>query len=128
MDYKEQLNTPEWNIKRLQILQRDNYTCQRCGKSPKKCTAEIDFILNVHHLKYIPQLMAWEYNEKYLVTLCNFCHEYMHIKLKLLYNVFTELDVKYFDDYITLFKRLTEIYDPGLYNIDQFIDKINRNI
>ena len=29
--YQELLNTPEWGAKRVEILQRDSYTCQRCG-------------------------------------------------------------------------------------------------
>lgn len=33
MIYKEQLETEEWKEKRTEILQRDNYHCQHCGKS-----------------------------------------------------------------------------------------------
>ena len=32
MTYKEQLETTEWTKKREQILFRDNYQCQSCGK------------------------------------------------------------------------------------------------
>lgn len=32
MTYKEQLETKEWKAKRLEILERDNFHCQKCGK------------------------------------------------------------------------------------------------
>lgn len=32
MTYKEQLESQEWKKKRNEILKRDNYHCQHCGK------------------------------------------------------------------------------------------------
>lgn len=32
MKYEDQLKTPEWKVKSYNILQRDNFTCQSCGK------------------------------------------------------------------------------------------------
>lgn len=32
MEYKVQLKTPQWRAKSYHILQRDNFTCQNCGK------------------------------------------------------------------------------------------------
>lgn len=67
MTYEQQLLRPEWQHKRLEILRRDNYTCQFCG--------ETDTRLNVHHLVYLPNCKAWEYDNEYLLTLCEEpCH------------------------------------------------------
>ncbi len=67
-NYKKQLSAPEWNIKRLEILNRD--TCCTICMSKES--------LQVHHKKYISNLKAWEYPNEYLVTLCSSCHNKYH--------------------------------------------------
>lgn len=69
MNYKEQLLDPKWREKRLEIINRDGGMCFKC------CSK---FNLEVHHTRYIKNLMAWEYPEKLLVTLCNGCHGLEH--------------------------------------------------
>ena len=71
MDYKQQLADSRWLKKKNEILERDNYTCQHCGRTSN---------LNVHHLSYEKGKLAWEYPNEKLITLCNFCHEKTHIK------------------------------------------------
>lgn len=65
--YSELLQTPEWDEKRKEILQRDNYTCQECGIK--------DVILQVHHHYYHYGLLPWEYEDSVYITLCVPCHE-----------------------------------------------------
>jgi hypothetical protein len=50
----------------LEIMERDEFTCQSCGAKDKT--------LNVHHKKYVRGLMPWEYCGFVLVTLCEDCH------------------------------------------------------
>lgn len=69
MNYLEQLQTPEWKARAEQVKQRDGYKCQICGKN---------YILNAHHVLYEPDLLAWEYPDNYLITLCDTCHLYEH--------------------------------------------------
>lgn len=38
--------------------------------------------LEVHHLVYLPGKLAWEYDDKLLITLCDVCHSDEHIKTK----------------------------------------------
>lgn len=64
--YAEKLRDPRWQKKRLKILERDQWTCQCCA------SAEIN--LQVHHLKYTNG-NPWDIADKYLVTLCEECHE-----------------------------------------------------
>jgi len=72
MTYSEKLKDPRWQKKRLEILQRDNWTCQICG-----CTENT---LNVHHEKYDGD--PWEISDKELITICEKCHYNKHILLK----------------------------------------------
>lgn len=69
MTYEEQLLTPEWKARRAEIIERDLGMCQRCMSSKN---------LQVHHTKYFDGLMAWEYKDWYLLTLCEKCHKDHH--------------------------------------------------
>ena len=74
--YKEYLKNPLWQRKRLEIMQRDDFTCQICGHKDKT--------LNVHHIWYEPNKKPWDYPNNALITLCEECHEaeydsYKHI-------------------------------------------------
>ncbi len=61
-------------MKRAQILERDKGECQWCHRIPLKPI--------VHHKVYIMRrgvyIKPWEYDDKYLITLCPKCHEWWH--------------------------------------------------
>lgn len=67
MTYAEKLKDPRWQRKRLEIFQRDDFKCIWCKDSTKT--------LHVHHLKYERKNEPWDYNNEYLVTVCEYCHE-----------------------------------------------------
>jgi 5-methylcytosine-specific restriction endonuclease McrA len=67
MTYADQLKSPKWQKKRLEILERDDFTCLACGNKEKQ--------LHVHHGIYLKGKMAWEYENYTLHTLCFSCHE-----------------------------------------------------
>jgi len=64
--YAEQLQSPKWQKKRLEIFNRDKWTCRLCGDKAKT--------LHVHHLLYCHGLRPWEYDNDFLITLCHDCH------------------------------------------------------
>jgi transcription elongation factor Elf1 len=64
MTYSEKLSDPRWQKKRLEILNRDNFTCTLCGDD--KST------LHIHHSAYTGE--PWEADSKMLITLCKNCH------------------------------------------------------
>lgn len=70
LSYEEQIKSPHWHKRRLQILQRDNFTCQICGSTEKT--------LHVHHLCYRKGAKIWEYPDNTLITLCEDCHRMEH--------------------------------------------------
>ncbi len=72
--YSEKLKDPRWQKKRLEIFQRDEFTCQRCFDD--KST------LNVHHRRYIPGRDPWDYPDYLLITLCENCHESEMLNMK----------------------------------------------
>ena len=62
-----------WEKKRLEILERDNYECQRCkekgGFSPATC---------VHHIKHLKDRPDLALDDDNLVSLCDACHNLEH--------------------------------------------------
>lgn len=79
LEYGQLLSLPRWKKKRKQILLRDGKKCRSCGSS---------HLLQVHHrqyhvLKYSGQFkLPWNYDNKYLITLCEKCHNAGHLKFK----------------------------------------------
>ena len=71
--YKMLLNTNEWNIRRHEIFNRDNYNCKECG-----CIHRKELI--VHHKEYKHGLLPWESPNEDLITLCKKCHALIHKK------------------------------------------------
>lgn len=64
--YSEKLKDPRWQKMRLQIMERDLFTCVICKNSKET--------LNVHHRIYRKGRAPWEYDREELVTLCESCH------------------------------------------------------
>ena len=65
--YSEKLKHPKWQKKRLQILDRDQFTCKLCK--------DTETTLHIHHKYYEDGCAPWEYPNTALVTLCEHCHK-----------------------------------------------------
>ena len=77
--YRELLFDERWLKKRAHIIQRDNFRCAICGSTEK---------LVVHHKQYHKtqsdqKCHPWDYDDKYLVTLCESCHQRGHRKYQI---------------------------------------------
>ena len=68
--YSEKLRHPNWQKKRLEILNRDGFKCVICDDG--------ESTLNVHHSYYEKGRDPWDYNDDSLMTLCDECHEEEH--------------------------------------------------
>lgn len=77
--YYELLKHPNWQRKRLEILNRDGFACTNCG--------DIDSPLHVHHGHYERGRKPWEYEDITLHTFCEDCHRIAQERLSLLYLV-----------------------------------------
>lgn len=93
--YAELLKDPRWQKKRLEIMQRDNFTCQHCLATEKS--------LQVHHLVYEKGKKPWEYENDELITLCERCHQ--------------NEECENSDSYV-LFKELKEAFQHEGYSIE----------
>jgi hypothetical protein len=81
--YLEKLKDPRWQRKRLEIFQRDNWTCKFCG--------DTESMLMVHHFKY--EGNPWEVDNEHLGTCCARCHKEEHEELALAKHLFiTEME------------------------------------
>jgi hypothetical protein len=90
MTYRERLQNPNWQKKRLVILERDNFSCLQCGDGIKN-----NVTLQVHHKQYIFGREPWDYDDSNFETLCTPCHRKRHTKP----DCATPESLNIFDDY-----------------------------
>lgn len=64
--------TPRWQRRRLEVFNKDNFTCQWCGETEKT--------LHVHHFCYVKAGGPWDSEDSDMITLCCDCHEFQHLK------------------------------------------------
>lgn len=83
MTYIEQLRHPEWQKRRLHMLEAAGWACGRCEAKDKT--------LNVHHKRYVKGRQAWEYQDHELEVLCEPCHKADHAGVDLLQEVLLRL-------------------------------------
>lgn len=67
LTYYQKLKHPKWQKKRLEILTRDNFTCQECQDK--------DSTLHVHHKTYVYGNDPWDYHDNNFISLCENCHK-----------------------------------------------------
>lgn len=68
--YREMLALPQWQKRRLQMLEKAGWKCVECGAEEQQ--------LHVHHKRYIAGAKPWEYEDEDLAVLCERCHEKAH--------------------------------------------------
>jgi len=67
--YEELLRMDAWQVKRQEILDRDESKCQKCGQKGNQ----------VHHTFYYDSYTPpWRYPNESMITLCHQCHEKEH--------------------------------------------------
>ena len=68
--YWELLKRPEWQKRRLDMLNKFEFHCSVCGDNETS--------LHVHHKRYVKGRKPWEYEDFELAVLCEGCHSYAH--------------------------------------------------
>jgi 5-methylcytosine-specific restriction endonuclease McrA len=69
LTYAEQLSDKRWFKRREEIFRAKGRVCSKCGSKDN---------LQIHHIQYLPNKLAWEYKNKYLIVLCEKCHKKAH--------------------------------------------------
>jgi hypothetical protein len=103
MKYSEQIKHPNWQRKRLEVLEHYNFTCQECAETEKE--------LHVHHPFYKTNVMIWDYATGELMCLCCDCHKEAHSiddKIKIQLSVLSFDQKKLVLNYTKTFKNKTE--------------------
>ena len=72
--YAEKRRKPDWQKKRLTILNRDKWTCQLCKDNLTE--------LHVHHKYYTKGAEPWEYPDEALISYCKHCHHLVELLKK----------------------------------------------
>lgn len=68
--YFQKLKDPRWQKKRLEVLEKNDWVCERCMNG--------EATLHVHHRQYFKGREPWEYEAGQLAVLCEYCHEVTH--------------------------------------------------
>lgn len=114
-NYSDLLKHPKWQKKRLEIFQRDEFTCKVCG--------DTEATLHVHHKEYTNGHKPWEYDNSNLITVCEDCHVLIEKYKK---------DTGRFPDDITILKisnpskfpeKFYFLKYPGIFNFSVFDNK-----
>lgn len=70
MTYQQQIKHPNWQKKRLEVLEANKFQCKVCKAKDQE--------LHVHHPVYKRGAMIWEYTKEELECLCFKCHKDAH--------------------------------------------------
>lgn len=68
--YAELLKHPLWQRRRLEVLSRADFRCERCGNAEQQ--------LHAHHKTYVRGRDPWDYEDELLECLCDPCHGLAH--------------------------------------------------
>ena len=98
------------------VLNRDNYTCQCCGKKHTR--------LEVHHIIYRNQ--GGTDDEDNLITLCEDCHKAIHDGTLILNKKPKKLNLKHATHMSIIRSQLLKVYPEAIETLG-FVTKENRN-
>lgn len=71
--YWKKLKDPRWQKKRLEVMEKAEFTCKTCSAKDKTLT--------VHHINYRKGAEPWDYEDDELACLCEDCHEAIEKKV-----------------------------------------------
>jgi hypothetical protein len=76
MTYYEKLKDPRWQKLRLEVFERNKWTCFDCGAKDRQ--------LHAHHAYYEKGLEPWDYDANMIMCLCDKCHTRRHSAIEII--------------------------------------------
>ena len=105
----------EYGSRKEAVLNRDNYTCQLCGKKHIR--------LEVHHIIF--RSNGGTDDENNLITLCEACHKGIHDGIIILNKKPKKMNLKYATHMSIIRSQLLKAYPEAIETLG-FVTKINR--
>lgn len=105
LSYREQLLSPFWQRRRLEVLEAAGWECSNCGAS--------DATLHVHHRQYFKGRQVWEYSDIELAVLCDQCHEDEHANLDALKRLVSILPARELVALVAGFRAADDWIEPS---------------
>ena len=103
--YSQKLKDPRWQKMRLEVLERDEWSCTLCG--------DAENTLHVHHCYYDSSLEPWDYPKESLKTVCEDCHRYADRQRVALQHIAGFLSLEARDQLILLLATVKEFTYGG---------------
>lgn len=124
-DYQKKLNHRKWQIKRLKIFERDNFTCQLCEveKDHQDIEDETEQ-LHCHHKYYLTNTDPWDYPDAALITYCANCHTNIETILRAIRHLNWPLHNHLMSDYCHMIILLGETIINEKVAIPELIKKL----
>lgn len=112
-DFFELYKRPEWQRKRLEVMEAARFECENCGEKERT--------LNVHHKFYVKGRKPWEYDDEDLTCLCEPCHKEQTAKINQLKVITGRLPLQLFEQVLG-FAKLAEIetHNGGDFTLDSY--------
>jgi hypothetical protein len=102
LSYSDQLKHPKWQKRRLEMLNAQNFCCQRCKSN--------EDTLHVHHRRYVKGRNVWEYDDSELVVLCEFCHQEEHENSEFINKLIFLIPDEYRQDFTSLLAGISYVF------------------
>jgi DNA-directed RNA polymerase subunit N (RpoN/RPB10) len=118
MTYQEQIKSPKWQKKRLEILNLRGFKCEKCSNEEKQ--------LHVHHGAYIIGNKVWDYEESSLHTLCYSCHSVISDDINYYNHALSKMGQVHenYEILTELVEKISIISDDDKINLSEYIKSI----
>lgn len=81
--YKQAINTRQWQRLRLRVMERDEWMCADCrAKGLHTAASAVHHVVPAEGIKDRGRFLQLFYSAANLVSLCNECHRQRHIGLR----------------------------------------------
>jgi len=118
--YSEKLKDPRWQKKRLEILERDRWTCTVCQRS--------DLTLHVHHGYYEGRFDPWDYDNETLHTVCAVCHDQADCLRRDIQYQMAKLPIATQKELLPLLAELTDVAKADRSLLDLLVEHLQSQV